>query len=151
MSDICSITLTGNLGKDPQLSQVGQNQTDVARFSIANGSRRGQQDHTSWFTCDVWGRQAQTAAQYLRKGMKVAVTGDLKIEQYTDRDGIERTAAKIDVRSFQMLDRPQQQQQQAPQQRQPQQNRQQPNSAANNGANGVGMPADDGFDDDIPF
>ena len=63
-----NITAHGNLGKDPELKNVGQNQ--VASFSLA--VRTGK-DETTWMNCAVWGKRAQTAAEYLRKGAKITI------------------------------------------------------------------------------
>jgi len=89
-----NITAHGNLGKDPELKNVGQNQ--VASFSLA--ARTGK-DETTWMSCAVWGKRAQTAAEYLRKGAKITIAGQGKLESYT-KDGVEKQILKVNVTDF---------------------------------------------------
>jgi len=89
-----NITAYGNLGKDPELKNVGQNQ--VASFSLA--VRTGK-DETTWMNCAVWGKRAQTAAEYLRKGAKITIAGQGKLESYT-KDGVEKQSLKVNVTDF---------------------------------------------------
>lgn len=67
------ITLTGRLGKRPELRHTGNN-SPVTNLNVAVG--RG--DDTVWFQVTAWGRQAETACEYLDKGSAVAATGVLK-------------------------------------------------------------------------
>ena len=90
-----NITAYGNLGKDPELKNVGQNQ--VASFSLA--ARTGK-DETTWMNCSVWGQRAQTAAEYLRKGAKITITGRAKLNSYTNQEGVERVSLNVDVADF---------------------------------------------------
>lgn len=90
-----NITAYGNLGKDPELKNVGQNQ--VASFSLA--ARTGK-DETTWMNCSVWGKRAQTAAEYLRKGAKITITGRAKLNSYTNQEGVERVSLNVDVADF---------------------------------------------------
>lgn len=89
-----NITAHGNLGKDPELKNVGQNQ--VASFSLA--VRTGK-DETTWMNCAVWGKRAQTAAEYLRKGAKITIAGQGKLESYI-KDGVEKHSLKVNVTDF---------------------------------------------------
>ena len=90
-----NITAYGNLGKDPELKNVGQNQ--VASFSLA--ARTGK-DETTWMNCSVWGKRAQTAAEYLRKGAKITITGRAKLNSDTNQEGVERVSLNVDVADF---------------------------------------------------
>ena len=89
-----NITAHGNLGKDPELKNVGQNQ--VASFTLA--VRTGK-DETTWMNCAVWGKRAQTAAEYLRKGAKITIAGQGKLESYI-KDGVEKHSLKVNVTDF---------------------------------------------------
>ena len=89
-----NITAHGNLGKDPELKSVGENQ--VASFTLA--ARTGK-DQTTWMSCAVWGKRAETAANYLRKGAKITIAGQGKLESYT-KDGEERQVLKVNVTDF---------------------------------------------------
>lgn len=90
-----NITAHGNLGKDPELKTVGQNQ--VASFSLA--ARTGK-DETTWMNCAVWGKRAQVAADYLRKGSKITIAGQGKLNSYTTQDGIEKQSLNVNVTDF---------------------------------------------------
>lgn len=90
-----NITAYGNIGKDPELKNVGQNQ--VASFSLA--VRTGK-DETTWMNCAVWGKRAQTVAEYLRKGAKITIAGQGKLNSYTAQDGTERQTLNVNVTDF---------------------------------------------------
>jgi len=90
-----NITAYGNLGKDPELKNVGQNQ--VANFNLA--VRTGK-DETTWMNCAVWGKRAQTAAEYLRKGAKITIAGQGKLRSYTTQDGTEKQSLNVNVTDF---------------------------------------------------
>ena len=90
-----NITAYGNIGKDPELKNVGQNQ--VASFSLA--VRTGK-DETTWMNCSVWGKRAQTAVEYLHKGAKITIAGQGKLNSYTAQDGTERQTLNVNVTDF---------------------------------------------------
>ena len=95
-----NITAHGNIGKDPELKNVGQNQ--VASFSLA--TRTGK-DETTWLNCAVWGKRAQVAAEYLRKGAKITIAGQGKLNSYTTQDGTERQSLNVNVIDFTLPER----------------------------------------------
>lgn len=91
-----NITAHGNIGKDPELKTVGQNQ--VASFSLA--ARTGK-DETTWLNCAVWGKRAQTAVEYLHKGAKITIAGQGKLYSYrSGQDGTERQSLNVNVTDF---------------------------------------------------
>ena len=53
------------------------------------------QDQTTWFKVTLWGRQAETASQYLTKGRPVYIEGRLRVEEWTDRDGKPRQTLEV--------------------------------------------------------
>lgn len=76
-----TIILVGNLGKDPEMRYTPSGQA-VTNFSVATsrkytGSDGNLVEETIWFRVSVWGKQAETCNQYLRKGSKVLVEGRL--------------------------------------------------------------------------
>jgi len=98
------VVLVGNLGRDPEM-RYSQNGTPVTTFSLAVNRRRrdqeGQyQDETSWFRVTLFRFQAENANEWLRKGNKVLVEGQLNIRQYTDSNGVERTSVDVTADSF---------------------------------------------------
>jgi len=75
------VIIVGNLGRDPELRYT-PNGTPVTNFSVATNrtytnSNGEQVKETIWFRVSVWGKQAETVNQYLRKGSKVLVEGSL--------------------------------------------------------------------------
>lgn len=101
------VVLVGNLGRDPEM-RYSQNGTPITTFSLAvNKRRRGQdgqfQDETSWFRVTLFRQQAENANEWLRKGNKVLVTGEISIRPYTGSDGIERTSVDVTADGFENL------------------------------------------------
>ncbi|MEM2786561.1 MAG: single-stranded DNA-binding protein [Candidatus Nitrosotenuis sp.] len=103
------IILIGNLGRDPELRYTPQG-TAVCNFSVAVNERwqdsgGNQQEKTTWFRVTVWGKRAEVANQYLKKGSQVYVEGRLSVREYNDRSGAVRTSLDINASDFQLLDR----------------------------------------------
>lgn len=101
------ITLVGNLGRDPELRYTPQG-TPVCSFSMATNERRKDksgemQDQTTWFRVTLWGRQAETASQYLSKGRPVYIEGRLRVEEWTDRDGKPRHTLEVHATDMQFI------------------------------------------------
>jgi single-strand DNA-binding protein len=101
------ITLVGNLGRDPELRYTPQG-TPVCNFSMATNERRKDksgemQDVTTWFRVTLWGRQAETASQYLTKGRMVYIEGRLRVDEWTDRDGKPRYTLEVNATDMQFI------------------------------------------------
>jgi single-strand DNA-binding protein len=101
------IIIVGNLGRDPELRYTPQG-TPVCNFTVATNEKRRdkageQQDITTWFSVTFWGRQAETAAQYLTKGRPVYVEGRLHMEEWTDKDGKIRQTLRVNGSELQFL------------------------------------------------
>lgn len=72
------ITIAGNIGRDAEV-RTTQGGDKVAGFSVAVSDRN---KNTTWFDCSLWGKRGEALAQYLTKGAKIAVTGDLTIREH---------------------------------------------------------------------
>jgi single-strand DNA-binding protein len=102
------ITLVGNLGRDPELRYTPQG-TPVCSFSLATNERRKDRttgennDITTWFRVTLWGRQAETASQYLSRGRPVYIEGRLRVEEWTDRDGKPRHTLEVHATDMQFI------------------------------------------------
>lgn len=123
-------TFTGNLGKDCRQGNVSN--TNVTNFSVAVTSGYGDRKKTDWVECAYWGKGGEAVAPYLIKGQQVAVSGELSMKP---AEGQYEAKMVVRVNTLSLVGgkpQVQQSQQQAPQQQ----------SQA---------PADDDFDDDIPF
>jgi len=101
------VLLIGNLGRDPELKMTAGSQA-VARFSIATTenwkNQAGEkQSKTEWHNIVVWGKQAEIAEKYLRKGKQVMIEGRIQYREYTGQDGVKKTACEIRCDNFIML------------------------------------------------
>ena len=103
------VLLIGNLGRDPELKSTPSGQ-QVARFSVATTetwkNQAGEkQSKTEWHNIVVWGKQAEIAEKYLRKGKQVMIEGRIQYREYTDQAGVKKTACDIRCDNFVMLGR----------------------------------------------
>ena len=101
------VMLIGNLGRDPEV-RFTQGGTPVANFTLATNERwtdqsGERQEKTEWHRIVVWGKQAEIAGEYLRKGRQVYVEGSLQTREWTDRDGNKRYTTEVKALRFQML------------------------------------------------
>jgi single-strand DNA-binding protein len=101
------LTLIGNLGKDPDVKYMA-NGDPVASFTVAASERwkdrNGETvEHTEWFRCTAFGKLAEIAGEYLKKGKQVYIEGSLKTRSYTDKDGNERQTTECKVQTLKML------------------------------------------------
>lgn len=87
---------TGNLGKDCRKGEAGG--TAVLNFSIGVKSGYGDKEQTLWIDCAIWGKQAESKlADYLVKGQKVAVTGELGQREHEGKNYLTLRVASIDL------------------------------------------------------
>ena len=103
------VILVGHLGSDPE-GRFTPGGTAVTTFSIAtNESSRNSDgdwdDHTEWHRCVLFGKQAETAAEYVKKGQMEYVEGRLQTRSWEDKDGVKRYSTEIVGNSFTMLGR----------------------------------------------
>lgn len=75
------IVIAGNIGKDA-VTRKTQDGTSVTGWSVAVEERRGQQKQTVWFDCALWGARGDALCQYLTKGSKVSVAGELSTREH---------------------------------------------------------------------
>jgi single-strand DNA-binding protein len=126
------VILVGHLGGDAE-SRYTPSGTAVANFNVAtNESRKNAdgdfQDHTEWHRCVLFGKPAETAAQYLKKGQMVYVEGRLRTRSWEDKEGNKRTTTEVHGDMFTMLGR-----------------------RSDSGGNAPSKPDSGGDDDDLPF
>lgn len=101
--------LIGNLGNDPDVRQTAGGMT-VANLSVATSEswkdkQTGEQrENTEWHRVVLFGRVADVAAEYLRKGSKVYIEGRIQTRKWEDRDGNDRWTTEIVANDLQMLD-----------------------------------------------
>lgn len=101
------VILVGNLGKDPEIRYLPSGEA-VAGVTLATSNkyknRNGEMvDETEWHNITFFGRLAEIAGQYLKKGSSIYVEGRIKTEKYTDKNGVEKYATKIIAGEMKML------------------------------------------------
>ncbi len=99
MGSVNKVILVGNLGRDAELRYTPGGAA-VAKFSIAttekwNDKSGSTQERTEWHNIDLWGKQAETLSEYLRKGKQVYIEGRLQTDEYTDKEGIKRKTTRV--------------------------------------------------------
>jgi single-strand DNA-binding protein len=135
------VILIGNLGNDPDV-RVTQSGTTITTISVATDEswkdkQTGEkQERTEWHRVKLFGKLAEIAGEYLKKGTQVYIEGSICSAKYTDKEGIDRYSFDIVAGQMQMLGgkeggSPTQQQRAAKPQQQ--------------------APAADDFEDEIPF
>ena len=82
--EINTINLVGRAGREPDVRYFESGST-VANFTIAV-NRIGRSDEPDWFNLEIWGKQAQIAADYVKKGSLVGITGSFKIDSWKDKN-----------------------------------------------------------------
>ncbi|MCU0569724.1 MAG: single-stranded DNA-binding protein [Oculatellaceae cyanobacterium Prado106] len=98
-----SVTLVGRAGRDPEVRYF-ESGSVVCRFTLAVRRRRRDSEEPDWFDLEIWGQPAQTAADYVKKGSLIGVSGSLKFDHWQDRStGAERSKPLIRVDRMDLL------------------------------------------------
>jgi single-strand DNA-binding protein len=104
MASYNRITLVGNVGRDPELKEIGNSK--VVDVSIAvNEPARGQNpEKTEWYRVSFWDRKAEIIAQYVKKGTQMLVEGKLSVRTYFDSNSQkERYSLEVAGQDFVLL------------------------------------------------
>ena len=108
MRGVNKVILVGRLGGDPEVRYT-QGGTAVCNFNVATTERfkTGEewQERTEWHRVVLWSRQAEVAAQYLKKGSGVYIEGRLQTRKWQDRNGVEKYTTEIVGREMDFLDK----------------------------------------------
>jgi single-strand DNA-binding protein len=107
MASVNKVILIGNLGRDPEVRYMPSGDA-VANISIAttetwkdkNGEK---QEKTEWHRVAMFGKTAEIAGEYLKKGSQVYIEGRLETRKWTDKEGQERTTTEVRADRMQML------------------------------------------------
>lgn len=149
MASLNKVQVIGNLGNDPdpKYTQSGMAITNISVATTAKWKDRdgNLKEETEWHRIVFFGKLAEIAGEYLRKGAQVYVEGRLKTEKWTDNNNVERYTTKIIADELVMLGGRRDGDNDNRQQRQGGERRQQQPPARNP------PPQDDFADDDIPF
>jgi len=90
-------SFTGRLARDSE-TRFTPGGMAVCSFTVAVDYGYGESKGTNWLRCSLFGKRAEGGLpQYLVKGAQVAITGELRIREYDDRDNVKRTAVEVSV------------------------------------------------------
>lgn len=101
MLNVC--TIAGRIGNEPELKKTAKLGRIVCTIRLAcerDSNRYSEENNVDWITCVFWEKNAETLAKYAEKGAMITVVGRLKMREYEDIKGIDRTTYEIDVHSF---------------------------------------------------
>ena len=106
-NSVNKVIIVGNLGQDPEGRFTPQG-TAVTNLSVAtNESWKNQsgeyQDRTEWHRVVMYGKMAETANEYMHKGMMVYIEGRLQTNEWEDQNNIKRRTTEIRCDNFTML------------------------------------------------
>jgi len=107
MASVNKVILLGNLGRDPETRYTTGGDA-VTNLRIATSEqwkdKSGEkQERTEWHTVVLFGRQAEIAGEYLKKGRSVYIEGRLQTRKYTDKEGVEKYATEIVADRMQLI------------------------------------------------
>ena len=107
MASINKATLIGNLGRDPEMRYMPSGDA-IATLSVATTDtwkdKSGEkQEKTEWHRVSLFGRLAEIAGEYLKKGSQVYIEGRIQTRKYTDKDGVEKYSTEIVATELKML------------------------------------------------
>lgn len=127
------VILIGRLTKDTETRYSGE--TAVSKYTLAV-DRKGKDKEADFINCVAFGKSAEFAEKYLRKGMKIAVTGRIQTGSYTDKDGRKVYTTDVVVEEHEFCESKQ---------------NAEPNQQKTNASNDGFMYIPDGFEEDMPF
>jgi single-strand DNA-binding protein len=107
MASVNKVILLGNLGRDPETRYTTGGDA-VTNLNVATNEqwkdKNGEkQERTEWHRVVLFGRQAEVAGEYLKKGRSVYIEGRLQTRKYTDKDGVEKYSTEIVADRMQLV------------------------------------------------
>jgi single-strand DNA-binding protein len=107
MSNFNKVVLVGNLVSDPELKEIGDNNS-VVRFRMAINRRYTtksgeKKEETTYIDCEMWGSRAGVISEYLKKSDPILVEGHLKQENWENKDGEKRSKILVSIEDFEFL------------------------------------------------
>lgn len=108
MASVNKVIVVGNLGRDPETRYMpsGDAMTNIAVATTDKWKDKAtgeQKEATEWHRIAFFGKLAEIAGQYLKKGSQVYIEGKLRTRKWTDKDGVEKFTTEIIADSMQML------------------------------------------------
>ena len=99
-----SVVLVGRAGQDPKVRyfESGKVQTTF-NLAVSRPKKKEEKGETDWFRIELWGRSAEIAGEYVKKGKLVGIEGSLRENKWTDDQGQERNYPFIAANTMQLL------------------------------------------------
>lgn len=98
---ISKITVSGNIGRDPEL-RAFKDGTAILKFSLAGNTGYGEKKVTTWYDCSIFGKRAESLSPHLNKGKMILVHGDFQIREW-EKDGRKGKSAEILVSDVEFM------------------------------------------------
>jgi len=96
-------SFTGRLGRDAE-TRFTQGGMAICNFTVAVDFGFGESKGTNWLRCSLFGKRAEgQLPQYLVKGTQVAISGELRVREYDDKDGVKRTSVEVNVDKLDLI------------------------------------------------
>lgn len=108
MASLNQVNLIGNLGRDPEVKHLASGDA-VCNFSIAcseswkDKATGEKKEKTEWVNISIFGKLAEIAGQYLKKGSQVFLSGKLQTRKWQDKDGNDRYTTEVVCHEMKML------------------------------------------------
>jgi single-strand DNA-binding protein len=108
MKSMNQVTLLGNVGQDPEVRSTGGG-TLVANVALATNDYAGKnadgttKELTNWHRVTLWGRLAEVVQQYVKRGDRLLVTGEIRYSTYKDPSGADRWSTDIHAKDVVLL------------------------------------------------
>lgn len=95
----------GRLVKDPELKYAPTSGVAICNFNLAINKYKKEKEVTYFIPCTVFGKQAENLAQYMAKGKRIGIEGELETSNYEAADGSKRFSMKVVVDRVEFLDK----------------------------------------------
>ncbi len=96
------VNLVGRAGGDPEVRYF-ESGSVKCNLTLAVNRPTSRDDKPDWFSLEIWGKTAEIAANYVKKGSLIGIQGSIKVEQYTDRNGYDRSRPVVRVNRLDLL------------------------------------------------
>lgn len=98
---MASICFVGALGRDSEIKATPN--AMLLKFTVASNTGWKDKKVTTWLNCTLWGRQAESLEQYLKKGTKVFISGEFEARDYEKKDGSKGVSLDVRVDRIELL------------------------------------------------
>lgn len=97
-----SLNFIGNIGSDAEVRYT-PDQKPITSWSVALRSGYGKSEKTNWVRCTMFGERGIKLSEYLKKGTQVAVSGELSLNEYTNKQGENKASLECNVSNITLL------------------------------------------------